>query len=108
MSRILFLILMCPFLMGSAAWAAPVIEEAAEVWQQNLEYPASLIEISEDVTPKLTVEYAKSSFKKGLCTNAVLLNTAGGITPRIVIDYASSSFKRDLSPILFPVENRRY
>lgn len=102
MTRISSLILIFSLFIASAALAAPVIEEAAEIWQQDLEPPAELIAVSSKVTPKVTVEYATSSFKKDLFTDSALVSSVEKVSPRIIIDYATSGFKRPLVATTLP------
>lgn len=65
-----------------------IIEDADYVANKTTEYSADLINIAENVTPRIVVEYGDSISKLDLYKSDDLNQAASTVTPRIIVEYA--------------------
>lgn len=76
-----------------------IIEDADGVWTNILITSADLIDVAENVTPRVVAEYANSIFRVALCSCNDLNRAASVVSPRIIVEYADSLFETGLYEI---------
>lgn len=76
-----------------------IIEDADSVWTNILITLADLIDVAENVTPRVVAEYANSIFEAGLYSSDDLSQAASAVPPRIIVEHADSLFDTGLYEI---------
>ena len=79
-----------------------IIEDADYIANKTTEYSADLINIAENVTPRIVLEYGDFISRLGLYESDDLNQAASIVTPRIIVEYADSIFEHVLESVTVP------
>jgi hypothetical protein len=91
---ILALILCVPLTAASASQI--VIEDADTIWNVTSEYSPTLINTTDNVTPRVTIEYANTIYHNVLAILTGLTNVTNIVTTRITAEHANTVYCTDL------------
>jgi hypothetical protein len=94
---ILALIFCIPIVAASASQI--VIEDADTIWNVTSEYSPTLINTTDNVTPRVTIEYANTIYHNVLAILTGLTNVTNIVTARITAEYANTAYCADLNKV---------
>jgi hypothetical protein len=101
---ILVLVLCIPIATASASQI--FIKDADTIWNVTSDYPPKLINTTDNVTPRVTVEYANTIYHNVLAILTGLTNVTNIVTPRITAEYVNTVYCTDLDKVPAALANR--
>jgi hypothetical protein len=98
-TTVLILALVLGILLTAASASQIVIEDADTIWNVTSDYPPKLINTTDNVTPRVTIEYANIIYHNVLAILTGLTTVTNIVTARITAEYANTVYCADLDNV---------